>query len=115
MSIIHTILGWVLGVFAPGTGTRRAGTRPVAEAPERRPEAPDASTPQLPAHRSPYGLYAPLDGHAVALVRPYVLAVERERLRRGAQQRRRRLALVLAADFGIDLDRHVIGAEAVAR
>jgi hypothetical protein len=45
------------------------------------------------------------------LVRPYVVADERERFR----QHRRRLALVLAADFGVDLDRHVVGAEAVLR
>jgi hypothetical protein len=40
-------------------------------------------------------------------VRPYLVAAEHEQ----AQQSRRRLALVLAADFGIDLDRHVVGAE----
>ncbi|SOD77195.1 hypothetical protein SAMN06272781_5065 [Streptomyces sp. 1222.2] len=44
------------------------------------------------------------------MVRPYVVEAEREQHR----QSRRRLALVLAADFGIDLDAHVIGAEAVA-
>ncbi|WP_308186115.1 hypothetical protein [Streptomyces sp. MNU76] len=43
------------------------------------------------------------------LVRPYLVADEREQ----ARQSRRRLALVLAADFGIDLDRHVVGAEQV--
>ncbi|WP_246203588.1 hypothetical protein [Streptomyces tailanensis] len=46
------------------------------------------------------------------MVRPYLVAVEREQDRQ-AQQERRRIALVLAADFGIDLDRHVVGAEAV--
>ncbi|MGW1166380.1 hypothetical protein [Streptomyces sp. NPDC002550] len=63
-----------------------------------------------PAHRSPYGLVTPLDGSANAVVRPYLHESEREQ----ARQSRRRLALVLAADFGIDLDQHVIGAEAVA-
>jgi hypothetical protein len=48
-----------------------------------------------------------LDGSASPLVRPYLVAVEREQ----ARQSRRRLALVLATDFGIDLDRHVVGAE----
>ncbi|MET9081511.1 hypothetical protein ABZX77_06340 [Streptomyces sp. NPDC004237] len=45
-----------------------------------------------------------------ALVRPYLTAHERE----AALQQRRRLALVLAADFGIDLDQHVIGAPEAA-
>jgi hypothetical protein len=44
------------------------------------------------------------------MVRPYVVESEREQDR----QSRRRLALVLAADFGVDLDDHVIGAKAVA-
>jgi hypothetical protein len=62
-----------------------------------------------PTPRSPYNLdpHTPLDGSASPLVRPYLVAVEREQ----ARQSRRRLALVLAADFGIDLDRHVVGAE----
>lgn len=34
------------------------------------------------------------------MVRPYLLADE---------QRRRRLTLVLAADFGVDLDNHLVG------
>ncbi|WP_309474669.1 hypothetical protein [Streptomyces ipomoeae] len=65
----------------------------------------------LPAPRSPYGIDTPFDGASSPLVRPYVVADERERFR----QHRRRLALVLAADFGVDLDRHVVGAEAVLR
>ncbi|WP_311137263.1 hypothetical protein [Streptomyces sp. I6] len=63
---------------------------------------------RLPAARSPYGLGAPLDGGAGALVRPYLLACDREHM----LQRRRRLALV-AADLGIGLARHVVGAEGV--
>jgi hypothetical protein len=43
-------------------------------------------------------------------VRPYLAAHDRE----AALQQRRRLALVLAADFGIDLDGHLIGAQEVA-
>lgn len=44
------------------------------------------------------------------MVRSCVVESEREQDR----QSRRRLALVLAADFGIDLDEQVIGAKAVA-
>ncbi|MEV7287825.1 hypothetical protein AB0O01_25180 [Streptomyces sp. NPDC093252] len=38
-----------------------------------------------------------------------MIAADRER----GRQKRRRVALVLAADFGVDLDRHVVGAEGV--
>ncbi|PZH03063.1 hypothetical protein C1I97_20570 [Streptomyces sp. NTH33] len=41
---------------------------------------------------------------------PHIAAHEQKE----ARQRPRRLALVLAADFGIDLDRHVVGAEKAA-
>ncbi|MFJ9566816.1 hypothetical protein ACIRQQ_43120 [Streptomyces fuscichromogenes] len=93
-------------LLAPGTGKRR-----------RRPHRPPfphihltAEPPHLPSHRSPYGLATPLDGAEAALVRPYLTTHERA----AALQQRRRLALVLAADFGIDLDQHVIGAPEVA-
>ncbi|WP_318810430.1 hypothetical protein [Streptomyces scabiei] len=66
----------------------------------------------MPAHRSPYGLHGALDGAMSVMVRPYVVEAEREWER--ARQHRRRVALILAADFGIDLDPHVIGAEGVA-
>ncbi|GAA2495595.1 hypothetical protein [Streptomyces gobitricini] len=59
----------------------------------------------MPVARSPYGLDVPLSGDESAMVRPYLVADE---------QRQRRLALVLAADFGIDLDTHLVGAPAVA-
>ncbi|WP_342748849.1 hypothetical protein [Streptomyces phaeoluteigriseus] len=39
---------------------------------------------------------------------------EQERERERARQTRRRVALVLAADFGVDLDLHVVGAERAA-
>ncbi|WP_060879043.1 hypothetical protein [Streptomyces scabiei] len=111
MRIIHAFLRWALGVFAPGTGRRRlTGHRPAPQhrgSPWNRPR----TLPQaLPAPRSPYGLHGPLDGTATVMVRPYVVESEREEARRS----RRRLALVLAADFGIDLDEHVIGAAAEA-
>ncbi|ULR51364.1 hypothetical protein [Streptomyces deccanensis] len=109
VSIIHAFLRWALGTFAPGTGKRRAGTGLHEPDTRYMPEAPlttAAEGPPIP--RSPYGLdQGPFDGSASPLVRPYLLAVEREQ----ARQSRRRLALVLAADFGIDLDRHVVGAE----
>ncbi|MFF4753009.1 hypothetical protein ACWD5R_08330 [Streptomyces sp. NPDC002514] len=114
MSIIYiyTFVWWILDVLAPGTGRRRAGAR-VARVPEAS-AAPGA--PRLPAPRSPYGLETTLRGEQTAMVRPYVSLAERhhEPLHERAQQRRRRVAMVLAADFGIDLDRHVVGAVAVA-
>ncbi|MFE2039991.1 hypothetical protein ACFXAZ_03500 [Streptomyces sp. NPDC059477] len=74
MSIIHTFVGWVLGILMPGTGKRRADVRP---APEPSSWCHRASCPavavRLPAHRSPYGLAdPPFDGTDTALVRPYV-------------------------------------------
>jgi hypothetical protein len=113
VSIIHAMVRWTLGVLAPGTGTRRASARPVAPAPPHAPEALCPAVDPLPAHRSPYGLPVPLDGRASHLVRPYVLAAEREREWEWVR-RRRRIALVLAADFGIDLDQYVVGAEGAA-
>ncbi|MDH2393417.1 hypothetical protein QCN29_32565 [Streptomyces sp. HNM0663] len=93
-------------VFGPGKGGRRAGARPAPKLPER--YGPRPTAVRLPAHRSPYGRHEVLDGGAVALVRPYL--IEHERRQRRARQQRRRLTLVLAADFGIDLDAHVVGA-----
>lgn len=114
MSIIHTFVLRVLGVFAPGTGRRRAGAHPAC--PTRTAGTSRADAPWPPAQRSPYGLEAPLRGEQAALVRPYVVLAEREDERAGerARQRRRRVAMVLAADFGIDLDRHVVDAAVVA-
>ncbi|MDX2657881.1 hypothetical protein PV736_02165 [Streptomyces scabiei] len=105
--LIRCIVAWLRQVFAPGTGRRRAGVRPAHQSPVRQLDAPRPAAARLPAHRSPYGLEAPLPGESAATVRPYVVEAER------ARQRRRRVALVLASDFGVDLDRHVIGAEAV--
>lgn len=70
--------------------------------------APPASPAWPPLPRSPYGLEPPLKGEEVALVRLYLVAFE-ERQRK----RERRLVLV-RADFGIDLDQHVIGARRAA-
>jgi hypothetical protein len=113
VSIIHTLMLWILGLFAPGTGRRRADTRPAGQTTARTPEAPRTPAPWPPVRRSPYGLEEPLPGEATAVVRPYVVLAERECER--ARQRQRRVAMVMAADFGIDLDLHVVGAEAVAR
>ena len=117
MSIIHALLRWILGVFAPGTGRRRAGTHSAVPVSVRIPERPGPVVVRLPAPRSPYGLPEPLDGASTAPIRPYVLAAERahrERESEQARHTRRRVALVLAADFGTDLDRHAIGAERAA-
>ncbi|MDX3803682.1 hypothetical protein [Streptomyces sp. AK04-3B] len=117
VSIIHAVWRWILGVCAPGTGRRRAGTRPAAPVSARISARPGPAAVRLPALRSPYGLPELLDGAATVPVRPYLLAAERthrERERERARQSRRRVALVMAADFGIDLDRHVVGAERAA-
>jgi hypothetical protein len=96
-------------LLTPGTGKRRRTRHQPhpAAVPVTPPPPPPA---RLPRPRSPYGLATTLDGTASRLVRPYLLVHERE----AALQQRRRLALVLAADFGIDLDQHLIGAQGVA-
>nr|WP_225886339.1 hypothetical protein [Streptomyces canus] len=101
----------------PDNGRRRASARPVVPVLKRESVAFRRVEAGLPVQRSPYGLFAPLDGRAAASVRPYVLAAEgayqvgeRER----ATQARCRMALILAADFAIDLDRHVVDAKEVA-
>lgn len=116
--LIRRIAHWVSLLFPPGTGTHRAGARRacpahLAAVPNRAAAsvaAPSARRPvPLPAHRSPYGLGLDVvvDADAIPLVRPYLVAHEQECVR----QQRRRLSLVLAADFGIDLDQHLVGAE----
>ncbi|MEU4259762.1 hypothetical protein AB0B42_18655 [Streptomyces fradiae] len=55
-----------------------------------------------PAHRSPYGWEERFDDPAGPLVRPYLVRFEES-----ARRQRRRLALVLAADFGADPDARV--------
>jgi hypothetical protein len=76
VSIIHALACWILGVVAPGTGTRRAPARPAAPTPARKPYPTRPVAVRLRVHRSPYGLPLPLDGRAAALVRPYVVAAE---------------------------------------
>ncbi|MFG2682949.1 hypothetical protein [Streptomyces sp. NPDC048392] len=94
-------------LFGPGTGTHRAGA-PRHRTPRPTHRTPRATAPtRLPLHHSPYCRHLPLDGAATRLVRPYLAAHEEER----ARQQYRRLALALAADFGIDLDQHIVGAE----
>jgi hypothetical protein len=41
---------------------------------------PAPPEPPLPAHRSPYGLPAPLDGAATVAVRPYLVLHEQRQL-----------------------------------
>lgn len=106
--LIHRIAHWLGLLFGPGTGTHRAGA-PRHRAP--RPLRNTAPAP-LPLHHSPYCRHLPLDGTASRLVRPYLTAYEQEQEQ--DRQRHRRLALVLAADFGIDLDQHIVGARKAA-
>ncbi|MFJ9798030.1 hypothetical protein [Streptomyces sp. NPDC101145] len=96
MGIIHAFLHRVLGFLLPASGQRRCGPGVVVVAaqPERA-----AAPPPLPLHRSPYGADGLIDGAATPLVRPYLAAYEARH-----RQAWRRTALVLAADFGIDLD-----------
>ncbi|MEV8567021.1 hypothetical protein AB0436_15860 [Streptomyces sp. NPDC051322] len=101
---------WLRLVLAPGAGRHRPGPRLAALMLPPWPGTADPSALRLPTHRSPYSQAGPLDGGTSALARPYLVAHEQERARQG----RRRLALVLAADFGVDLDRHLIGARTVA-
>lgn len=95
-------------LLTPGTGKHRRRHRPHLTAAPLSPPPPPLA--HLPRPRSSYGLPTPLDGTASPLVRPYLLAQERE----AALQQHRRLALVLAADHGIDLDQHLIGAQEAA-
>ena len=110
--LIPRALQWLRLLLAPGTGKRRRARAhrhplPCVHITVVRPLT------ALPRPRSPYGIHVPLDGSASALVRPYLLAHEGD-TDEAALQQRRRVALVLAADYGIDLDRHLIGAEGVA-
>ncbi|WP_282090867.1 hypothetical protein [Streptomyces tendae] len=104
--LIHRIAHWLTLLLGPGTGTHRAGGPRHRTRSATHPTVPAS----LPFHHSPYCRHLPLDGAASRLVRPYVAAHEQELDR----QRHRRLALVLAADFGIDLDQHVVGARRAA-
>lgn len=97
--LIRAFALWARLLFAPPSGTAHRPS-PCARAP--RPGLRPALSPGLPAWRSPYGIDdGLLDGEQARLVRPY---------QRAHEQRQRRLALVLAADFGIDVDTHLIGA-----
>ncbi|SHI13823.1 hypothetical protein [Streptomyces sp. 3214.6] len=92
--LIRRTLHWVRLLFAPGTGKRRRTHRHPHLCLHFTAVRHDSTPlpPHLPLHRSPYGLVT----------------------REAALQQRRRLALVLAADFGIDLDQHIVGAQGVA-
>ena len=125
---IAALLAWLRGVLAPGSGRHRFDPLPPAPASVRRTEGAGlASAPARqgagewfgPAReravrlRSPYGLGERLAGEDTALIRPYLAAYERQEER--ARQRSRRLRLVMAADFGIDLDDRDVHAGGVAR
>ncbi|KPI08918.1 hypothetical protein OK074_3442 [Actinobacteria bacterium OK074] len=99
--VLVTLMLWILAHALPATGARRRkpstawrtpGQRTGVDGPVQAPAAPKPPS-------SPYSTdHAPLDATASRLVRPYVCA------RETAARRRRRTALVLAADFGLDLD-----------
>ncbi|WP_200307653.1 hypothetical protein [Streptomyces adelaidensis] len=64
-------------LLTPGTGTHRAGARPVRQPPA--PHHHHHAAVRLPLHRSPYGLdLGPCDGGASPLVRPYLIGMEVE-------------------------------------
>lgn len=124
---IAALLAWLLSVLAPGSGRRRVGALPAASSVRRAEEAGPAGTPagqelggrsrpvrgRTARPRSPYGLVERLDGEATAIVRPYLVECEREE-EHAARQRLRRLSLVMAADFGIDLDTRDVHAMGMA-
>nr|WP_239149605.1 hypothetical protein [Streptomyces sp. SID12501] len=107
---LRRTVAWTRLLSSPGTGRRRVGAR-LASPPVAEWQGPVHSSEMwLPVQRSPYGLDDLLDGGANALVRPYLVGYERECVRRQGP----RLALVLAADFRIDLDWHSVRAPEVA-
>ncbi|MGW6567059.1 hypothetical protein [Streptomyces sp. NPDC054975] len=118
-NLIAALLAWLLGVLVPGSGRRRSGALPATPPSARRTEevrpvlrerfGPRERTARP---RSPYGLTETLDGEATALIRPYLVECERQEER--ARQRWRCLSLVMAADFGIDLDTRDVHATGVA-
>jgi hypothetical protein len=81
---VRSLLLATLALFLPARGKRRANHTPPPAVP--RPTV-------RPVRRTPKHS-APLDGHEVALVRPYLIAWEREQEQR--RQRERRRAAVLA-------------------
>ncbi|AXI88151.1 hypothetical protein SAM9427_21855 [Streptomyces sp. ETH9427] len=87
---MRDLICWLIGLLFPGRGKHRdeeAPPVPVAPRPAPRVRVPKEAVP--------------LDAEASPMVRPYVIAWERERERR--RQRERRTALVLAT-AGIDYE-----------
>jgi hypothetical protein len=97
--VLVTLMLWILARVLPTTGARR--NTPAAAFRKPLPGKGVGGPVRLPAPRvSPYSTdHAPLDGAASRLVRPYVTTA-----RETAARQLRRTILVLAADFGIDLD-----------
>jgi hypothetical protein len=82
---MRTLLALILSVLLPARGQRRTETVPTA---------PGRSVPRrLPAHRSPRSADV-IEADHLPLVRPYVIAHERQREQ--WQQRERRRAAVMA-------------------
>nr|WP_055534452.1 hypothetical protein [Streptomyces graminilatus] len=104
LDLLRRTVAWTRLASSPGTGRRRVGA-PLGSPPVAETRGPaHASEMRLPVHRSRYGLDHLLDGGANVMVRPYLAAYEQECARR----QRPRLALVLAQDFRIDLERHSV-------
>lgn len=85
--LVRRLIVWVGLMAAPRGRHRRAASPPLPSfaSPTFPADAP------LPAHRSPYGMDALIDGAAIVAVRPYLVAHE--------QGQRRREAVVLAAQL----------------
>jgi hypothetical protein len=77
LDLIRRLLAWV-GLLAPPPRRRCA----TAHALRTMPAAPFPQWAPLPAHRSPYGLDALLDGASTVTVRPYLAAHEQRQRRR---------------------------------
>lgn len=133
--VVRSVALLVLCLLMPAEGRRRKPPRRGRE------KSPDAVSGVCSDHvdlgaravtlRSPYSIdRAPLDGNACALTRPYLSGLdlwlveaptavrvrpyrmETEAERECAKQQWRRTALVMAADFGVDLDTRDIHAVA---
>ncbi|MFB6844819.1 hypothetical protein ACFCXS_08160 [Streptomyces sp. NPDC056373] len=106
-NLIRRTAHWLGFLLTPGTGKHRRTPHQPHPTAVRHITPPPA---YLPHPRSPYGLPTPLDGADSRLVRPYLLAHAQE----AALWRCRHLDLDLVADFGIDPDEYLIGAQGVA-
>ncbi|GAQ68957.1 hypothetical protein T45_00677 [Streptomyces turgidiscabies] len=110
---MRTLLALILSWLMPSTGKRRATPpaptehHPLTDEPTRRLTITRSAVGvELPSHRSPRPP-AYLRGEDTPLIRPYLIAHEREQERR--RQRDRRTAATLAT-LGIDFPTHGVTA-----